>query len=505
MATSIPGNHAAFSLNEVLDATRGELVFRGAEGASFVATDTRKLEAGSLFVALVGARFDAHRFLDLAVEREACILLVHHCEETKALASRLETGIVEKPPSIIVVGDTTSALGDLARHHRNRSSAKVVAIAGSAGKTTTRSVVSALLERVAPGRVHSTLGNLNNRIGVPMTLLGLQAHHDFAVVEVGTNCPGEVAALGYIVRADVAVLTLIDLEHTEGLGDLDGVEAEEGAIFQALNEGGTAVGYGEDLRVLRQMQKANARRFSYGEDEERDLRIVQRRVLGPEEASLEFRRRDGSILSFRSKLIGKPGALAAAAGVAAVECLIEKRLNSDQCQTALAMSGEPGRHTLLRLTGPRFVIDDSYNSNPASVASSVSTGNEIARETGGGLWLVLGEMLELGELSEEAHRAMGRLARTSSPRGAFFVQGAAKCAWLEARKELDNAHFFEAADAVVSAIVPLVRPQDVVVVKASRGVRAERVVEGLIAHFGLASTSSPDAGEPSHAIPIEHS
>ncbi len=128
------------------------------------------------------------------------------------------------PPGVTVieVDDTLVALGELGRAHRLRWPGRVIAVAGSAGKTTTRSVISRLLGALFPGEVHATVGNLNNRIGVPLTLLGLEAAHRFAVVEVGTNLPGEVATLARIVAADLAVLTLIDLEHTEGLGDLAG-------------------------------------------------------------------------------------------------------------------------------------------------------------------------------------------------------------------------------------------------------------------------------------------
>jgi UDP-N-acetylmuramoyl-tripeptide--D-alanyl-D-alanine ligase len=209
----------------------------------------------------------------------------------------------------------------------------VIAVVGSAGKTTTRSVISSLLEEIHGQAVHSTVGNLNNRIGVPMILLGLLSRHDYAVVELGTNQHGEVAALSKMAAPDLAVLTLIDLEHTEGLGDLDGVEREEGAVFQHLSAGGVAVGFGDDERVLRQLEASGAKVVSYGFEDGRSVRITGQSLVEDSRCEVFLRRGRGE-LRFRSPLIGRPGALAAAAGVSAVEALLDAPLSSAQCEQA---------------------------------------------------------------------------------------------------------------------------------------------------------------------------
>lgn len=489
MATPIPRNQAAFSQNEVLSATSGVLL-PGAREGSFrgVSTDTREELSGKIFVALRGENFDGHRYLEQAVEKGARGLIV-----SREISSRSKwTDSVSKDVSVFQVEDTLQALGDLAALHRRRWAGKLVAVAGSAGKTTTRSVISKLLGELHGSRVHSTVGNLNNRVGVPMVLLGLLAEHEYAVVELGTNQPGEVAALSRMAAPDVAVLTLIDLEHTEGLGDLDGVEREEGSIFQYLRDFGVAVGFGEDERVMKQLAASGTNVVSYGFDVARNVRIIGQRLVEDERCEITLSRDSGE-LHFKSPLIGRPGALAAAAGVSAVESLLRVSLTSEQCERALFQAGEPGRNQLIVLPGRRLVVDDTYNSNPASVENSIATGAELAQRSGGRLWFVLGEMLELGSLAEPCHAEMGHVAARSGAHGGFFVQGDARIAWEVAHAHLEHCAFFENAEQVVPVLAPLLAENDVVVVKASRGVRAERVVHGLQAFYKPIRSLPPES------------
>jgi UDP-N-acetylmuramoyl-tripeptide--D-alanyl-D-alanine ligase len=377
------------------------------------------------------------------------------------------------------VTDPLVALGALGAYHRRRWGGRVVAVAGSAGKTTTRSVISRLLESLFPGRVHATLGNLNNRVGVPLTLLGLGPQHDLGVVEVGTNLPGEVRLLGDMASADVAVLTLIDLEHTEGLGDLEGVAREEGAIFASLPAGGVAIGNADDELVRGQLQRYPGRRLGYGEGGHAELVIRERRLLAPGRTALRLEYAARS-WSFETSLSGLPGALAIAAGVLVCETVAPGQLEQANLEGALTAGAEPGRSSILRLSQGRIVLDDTYNSNPASARQAIATGQELAQMTGGRLWLVLGEMKELGALSAAEHEALGALAATSAAEGLYTVGAEAERTMKAASAAgLRSWHAADAA-SVGTELWPRLSPNDVVVVKASRGVRAERIVQALV-------------------------
>jgi UDP-N-acetylmuramoyl-tripeptide--D-alanyl-D-alanine ligase len=474
MASAIPENRAPFSLTEVLEATGGVLLARGPELACGVSTDTRGALDGRVFVALRGERFDGHAFLADALEAGAALVIAEDHPATRALATA-----AAGRASLIVVKDSLAALGELGAWHRRRWTGTVVAIGGSAGKTTTRSVCSALLTALEGTRVHSTQGNLNNRVGVPVTLLGLEETHRILVVELGTNAPGEVAELARIARADVGVLTLIDVEHTEGLGDLDGVEREEGALLTALAADGVAVGNVDDARVRRQLAVCPAARsLGYGHGADAALRVISRRLRSLEQTELELSS-EGRSLRVVSPLAGRAGALAVAAGVLVCEALAPGRLTGAAASAALVGVGEPGRATLRQLPGGRLVLDDSYNSNPGSVAVGLETASEYARHTGGRLWLVLGEMRELGALAPEAHRRMGELAARAGAARLWAVGGHARLAAEEAARAGLESVFVDDAGEVAADLRPRLGAGDVVLVKASRGVRAERVVRAL--------------------------
>src|SRR5882724_5537378 len=229
MATAIPANRAPFTVEEVAAVTRGSIVRRGAPSVG-VFTDSRTLTEGAAFVALTGERFDGHAFLEAAAAKGARMVVV----------SRDDDGA--PAVGMVRVADTRKALGDMARAHRERwgrsAPRSLVAITGSAGKTTTKTVLAQMLDAAVPGSAHASAGNLNNDIGVPMTLFGLEAAHRFAVVEIGTSGPGEIEKLAAIAIPDVSVLTLVAAAHTEGLGTVDEVAREKGALFGALAPSG---------------------------------------------------------------------------------------------------------------------------------------------------------------------------------------------------------------------------------------------------------------------------
>jgi UDP-N-acetylmuramoyl-tripeptide--D-alanyl-D-alanine ligase len=469
MASALPENRARFTLGEVAQATGGALA-PGADAALVldgVHTDSRAELAGKLFVALAGERFDGHAFARDAVAKGAAAVLAER-----------ELGAVGAP--VVRVGSTLAALGALAAAHRRRLATQVVGVAGSAGKTTTRSAVGALLELAAPGAVHQTQGNLNNAIGVPLVLLGLEARHRFAVVELGTNAPGEVATLAALAAPDAGVLTLVGVEHSEGLGDLDAIEREEGALFAALRPGGAAVGNVDDERVARQLELTPAeRRVRYGFGAGADVRCVSRAAAGVGRQRVTIRSARGE-LGLELGLLGEAGAYAALAAVGVVEAFGAALPDAALVSRALSAAGEPGRLEAHELADGTVVLDDAYNANPASAVASLKTAGEVAQDRGARLVLVLGEMRELGSLSAREHARLGDVVATSGAAELIAVGGDARLYVDPAKRAGIASDFAPDAEAALAAARARVRPGDVVLVKASRGVRAERVVQGLL-------------------------
>jgi len=482
MATPIPSNTARFSIEEVASATGGTLRNVSAPlTVDGVTTDSRGDARGKLFVALTGEHFDGHRFAADARGAGAAALLVRR------------GAVIDGSGPVVEVDDTLVALGALARLHRKRWGGTVVAVAGSAGKTTTRSAIAAALEAVAPSAVHSVPGNLNNRVGVPMVLLGLESRHGIAVVEIGTNQRGEVRELTAIAAPNVGVLTLVDVEHAEGLGTLDDIENEEGDLLRGLPKNGSAIANGDDPRVVHQLVGAAAKRkITYGTRGAVDYRIERRETVGLEGSRITIERprgRSRETIHLEVPLLGLPGALAVAAAVAVADRVAARTVPIDRLASALQSRalGEPGRLRPVELSDGTIVLDDSYNANPASIRAAVATARELADDRAARLVLVLGEMRELGAAAREEHDAVGRDVAASGAASLVAVGGDATRFVAPALAAGIDAVFAVDADHAVSEVLARVREGDVVLVKASRGVRAERVVEALVSAKGRAA------------------
>jgi UDP-N-acetylmuramoyl-tripeptide--D-alanyl-D-alanine ligase len=483
MVTAIPQNRAPFTVDEIARATRGR-VLRSGGATHGVCTDSRAVVEGSAFVALVGDKFDGHAFLDTAVAQGARTLIVSKDDVAATSAA-------------VWVNDTRVALGDLGRAHRLRWAAldhqagprSLVAITGSAGKTTTKTALARVLSAASGGAVHATAGNLNNDVGVPMTLFGLEPEHRFAVVEVGTNARGEIENLAAISRPDVAILTLVAAAHTEGLGTVDDVAVEKGALLAALSPNGIAVVNGDDARAMAQLARSPARRtLAYGFGGGVDYRIVARDPLGLGGTALAIERA-GSRIEVLSPLLGDAGALAVAASLAVVEALLARKLEGPELSAALAGlgAGGEGRLAPVALADGTLVIDDSYNANPASMRSSVRTAAEVARHDGRRLIVVLGEMRELGSVSGDEHADLGRfVAAHEDVDRVFAVGGDAQLVASEASAAGKLATFAADAEEAAHAVLGAVLAGDLVLVKGSRGVATEKVVRALVAQRGLA-------------------
>jgi UDP-N-acetylmuramoyl-tripeptide--D-alanyl-D-alanine ligase len=484
VATPLPKNRAAFSLAEIVLATGGDVRGSGPEAVqpgylvTGVSTDTRSVTAGEAFVALVGERFDGHDHVATALERGASLLITSRDVEAPA-------GV-----PVVRVPDTLRALGVLGLAHRRRwagrAQRRVVGITGSAGKTTTRHVTASLLRSLGR-RVHASVGNLNNAIGVPMVLLGLDDSHDDAVIEVGMSTPGEIAWAAGLVEPDAAVVTLVADAHTEGVGSVFGVAREKSEIFAAGRPRGVAIANADSPGARAGLVRARARRhLLYGEAPDADVRLLSRTSLGANgaEVSIEIRRPSGALARVEALLrpLGAAGSYAALAAVAVAVGLDDAVADrTDEIAKGLAELREPedGRLAPRLGAGGTLVVDDAYNANPASMIASIGAAREIATAEARGLVLVLGVMRELGARTAELHAEVGAAAGAAGARVVIVVSPDAEP--MARAAEAAGAVVRRAPDAAAALLLAkeLVGPGDVVLVKASNSLGLSAVAAGL--------------------------
>jgi UDP-N-acetylmuramoyl-tripeptide--D-alanyl-D-alanine ligase len=451
-------------LSFVMEACRGVLE-RGEASCPIrrVETDSRQVRPGDLFVALAGPRFDGHDFLPEVTAKGAVAALVN---EGRALGADLTCGVVR-------VSDTRRALGRLAARYRADFDLPVLAVAGSNGKTTTKDLLATLLrERLA---TLASPASYNNDIGVPLTLLGLDRAHEVAVLEVGTNHPGELAPLVELVRPRFGILTSIGREHLEFFGDLEGVLREEGCLAGLLPADGGLFASGDDPATARLAARTRAAVVRVGFGPDNDWRVV-RWELGEVGMLFEVEtRRSGWSGSYRVNLVGRHQVVNA---VLALAASAELGLTPDAAARGLAAARPPSRRLELWSAHGVRVLDDAYNANVDSMLAALQTLIDLP---GGGRRLaVLGDMAEVGAATGAAHAEVGRRAAElgidqliAVGRMAGVMGAAARAAGLHRVMEL------ETPEAAAHAVTRTVRRGDLVLVKASRATRLEQVSEAL--------------------------
>lgn len=459
--------NAPWSLDELARAVGA--VVRGGElpgAVQAVSTDTRSLPPASLFVALRGERFDGHDFVQAAVAAGACAVLVDAAGD----AALGDLRVVR-----LVVGDTLRALGDLAAHVRRTRGGRVVAVTGSNGKTTTKELTAAVLAAVEP--VHKTRGNLNNLVGLPLTLLDWPAEAPWAVVELGMNRLGEIERLTEIAAPDVGVITNVAPAHLAGLGSVDAVARAKGELYAGLGRDATAVINADDPLVqgIAVPLLGSQRRVRFGWARGADVRIE--RYVPTERGCRVVLEVEGAPLELQLPVFGAHNAHNAAAAAAAAWAL---GISRDAIATGMAGVVIPGGRLRVIATTTRGigVIDDTYNANPHSMRAAFAA---LVERASGRCVAVLGDMLELGEDAASLHREVGRAAAVagvghvlSFGQHAESVAEGARRAGVEARAVASIEELFALLDEELVA-------GDWVLVKGSRGMRMERVVEHLTA------------------------
>jgi len=465
----------AMTLDEVREAVHGRWLARGAvQTVQGVTTDTRSAGAGQLFFALAGRRTDGHEYLAEAA-RAGCAAAV-----VAADANVPPETLAAFPGGAMAVADTTVALGELAGRHRKLLSAPaVIGVTGSNGKTTVKRMIHHILSRRLRGTCSPK--SFNNNIGLPLTLLGVSPGDDYVVCELGTNAPGEIAALSRIARPHLAVITSIGAAHLERLGSIDRVAVEKASILGSLTDDGLGVIWADSPQLAKAVRHYGCRLIRFGESSEADLRLTGFAPMG---RSQRFQL--NGRLWVDLPMPGRHNAMNALAAMAAAQ-----RFGVDQVDSAAALADFGGSAMRLEWTevGAGALINDAYNANPASMAAAADV---LAGSGRGRKVFVVGDMRELGEQSRELHleagRAAGRrgvdLVIAVGPLGRYIAEGASELGAATAE--------FETVQAAAEAAAGLVRPGDRVLVKGSRTMG----MEGLIPAIRAALEAPCGASEP---------
>jgi UDP-N-acetylmuramoyl-tripeptide--D-alanyl-D-alanine ligase len=438
------------------DAARAlDATLRGADvEVASVSTDTRNLPAGCLFVALKGPRFDGHAFAARALE-------------TGAAAVMVEAGAKLDVSPALVVEDSRLALGRLAAWHRARMPAKLAAITGSNGKTTVKEMLAAILaEEAGADTVLSTPGNLNNDIGMPLTLLRLTPAHRYAVIEMGMNHAGEIDYLTRLARPDVALVNNALRAHLEGLGSVEAVARAKGEVYAGLKAGGTAIVNADDAYAgLWRGLAGDYPVLGFGFAEAADVRIVPASgedfVLITPQGTVETRLRVPGLHNRRNAAAAAAAALALGASATAV------------AKGLAAYAGTRGRLQIHPCILGASLIDDTYNANPDSVLAAI----QVLAARPGTRILVLGDMGELGAGAAELHHEVGKKAKAA---GIDRLLCLGEMSAHAAQGFGAGAMHFERIEELLAEVEQALRPETSVLVKGSRFMQMERVVQSFV-------------------------
>ncbi len=454
----------ALSIGELARLTSAELQGDAdLAGVGGVSIDSRTTRSGEVFFAIVGPRYDGHDFVGDAVARGALAVV----------ASRE----IPKPPvPLLRVGSTTRALQDVARHVRTSSGVRLVAITGSTGKTTTKEMTAALLRSHGP--LLKSTGNLNNEYGLPLTLLGLEPEHRLAVVELGMSAAGELRTLTTIARPDIAVITNVAAVHLANFATERAIAEAKAEILEGLSDDGIAVLNHDDPELRRIGTRHEGRVIWFGRH--RDCDVSAERWRGTIFGMRFELRVAGQSAEVALPLAGQHHTLNFLAAAAAAHALGVDP--GRMAEAALEMTAPPQRGRVQRLGQGVTLLDDSYNSNPRAVEAAVRA---LGLAPAGRRVAFLGDMLELGPAAAARHaETAASVAGSLDVMVGVGAHAGDLREGAERTRDDTEHHAFEDAAAAAASACDIVQAGDAVLVKGSRGVRMESVVEALVAHFG---------------------
>ena len=447
------GNMTLFQLSQELG---GELLGEDVTFAN-ISTDTRSLKSGDLYLALVGENFDGNNFIDEAARAGAGSAVI-----SRDLVSRL--------PALRVV-DTHVALGKIANINRKRSAAKVIALTGSQGKTTVKEMLGSILNNSAD--CLSTEANLNNTIGVPLTLLKLEEQHEYAVIEMGANAAGEIAFSVAATEPDIALITNASTAHLEGFGSLQGVVSAKGEIIDGLKSDGVMVLNGDDTYIEDWISRASGKRtvrFSYA-NAAGDAQYFASEVVEQDDGASSFNLhapQGEQALSIR--LLGKHNVLNA---IAASAVAMEAGASLTDVAVGLAkLNPVSGRLSGVTGVSGCHLIDDSYNASPGSFTAAI----DVLSKLRGQKILVMGDMGELGEDADSAHRSVGEYAAAA---GLDALWATGKKSKLAVDAYAGKGRHFERKEELIAALIAVANSGLTVLIKGSHSAKMNEVVTAL--------------------------
>lgn len=463
----------ALTVAEIASATHGRVLRSSRRPVSGAAVDSRLLEPGGLFVALPGESTDGHRFLDAAVAAGAAALLVGEGREAEAGISAVAAAAAAADVAIVAVPDTLLGLHAVAAAWRNRFWPLVVGVTGSIAKTSTKEAIAAVLSQRF--ETLKSEGNANNEVGLPLTVLRLGPQHEAAVLEMGMYVAGEIAQLAAISRPQIGVVTAVLEVHLSRIGSIDAVEEAKAELVEALPAEGTAILNADDPRVERMRARTAARTLTYGFSPAADVRAEDVVSAGLDGMSFTLVM-PGGVVRLMTPALGRHGVhnglAAAAVGLAA-------GLDLDLIAAGIRHGWQsPHRDQIIRIPG-LTILDDTYNASPASMLAALTLLSSLP----GRHVAVLGEMRELGEAHERAHREVGSAAAGLVDE--LIIVGAEAGGIAAGAAALgDRVELVPDREAAISVLRQRLRQGDAVLVKASRGAALESIVETLQASFG---------------------
>lgn len=447
---------------EVVEAVNGELIAGDPNAKiSGVSVDTRTIEQGDLFIALTGENSDGHKFLADALSKGAAGVMVSRKVEAQCLAVRVQ--------------DTLLAIGDLAAFYRSKFNPTMIGVTGSVGKTTTKEMIAAVAASCGP--ILKNEGNFNNEIGLPLTLFNLASEHKTCVVELAMRGAGQIDYLAKISKPQIGVITNIHMSHIELLGSMDAIADAKAELLDSLPSDGAAILNADDAYFDYMLRRTNCRVISYGEAPNAMVRTTSKGIDSDGCCSFDVVTPQGGF-AVHVPVPGEHNIKDALAAIAVGEVL---GIDHESVRSALTNFKAPEKRSKVVPSRRGFiVIDDTYNAGPASMKSAIKT---LSMMEGGRKIAILGDMLELGDHAIAAHLDIGKDVKNSGIDMLFVVGELAKLisrGAIDAGMPTSAINEFDDSAQAAQEIVGKIRERDIVLVKGSRAIKMERIVESLV-------------------------